>query len=983
VNGFKAATRPARAVRALVESLEDRRLLSSSPSLAAILRQDQIPTIVGDGPNDAYAFSGPAYPTTPDPSTQEVAMPRLQKAGNGPVTITLLASFDVSNQPALRFGYYTPGDPTDTTELFGLNQSESQSLNPVAQGATNFDPGTASFGLYADFPAFTANGQDRISYSEDSLNTWDTAQTRKIRFLPLENPDGSVVANSFVFAVEENTTSYTFTSLVGIISNVKAAPGGAVLGLTNLSGAPSTTRLVFNRIQNVNPSDPGGFTDIVHDQNTVRIQNTGNQTLTITALNLSDANWQLVNPPSLPLNLAAGASTTITIKFVATTDPAHSGNQTNDTTTTNGLTVNAAGGVATGTLTIQSNDLLRTSLAIQLAGYWQDMSESENEPGLATIANLMFGYGTNIGASGPDLPNNGTTPLYYGEELPSAYWYAADPTQPVSVLQLAAWHNQFISGTTTLKTAQIGWYSQGSGTINWLFAHQGGESQSLFPTINGSTTQAAAGSFTPTGAFGWNLDGQNSVDSANTADIALGRSGHAVRFFPVGDGSGNIVPNTWLAVEDYQSTEFANSDFQDNVYLVSNMRPATQAPAPTGAQAFGANGGVQLQWIPASDTNLLGYNVYRSDSPSGPFVKLDTSPIPSFNYLDTTAPSAAVSYYRITAVDSAGESEAGNLSAVPAPAAPSSLVASTVSTSQINLNWTDNSVDETGFLVERSTDGIYFMQIATVGADVTTYADSGLTPNTTYTYRVRATNAAGTSLYSNTSSATTLASHIDPPPTFDVTLGAGGAKSIHFTDPDGTLATLTWSGPGSAVVHFSGASLSDTLNRKTTTVNGVAAIAGINVSSTKSTSSLTVLTHGGNNSIDIANFAANSSFGRLVAKTSTLSGTLSIAGSASAVLVGSMADLSATFGGNLIFLSTARSDNTTLAAAAIKSIALGAIPAARSSNPVGITAHRIDSIAGAVGANKFSLHHLTPVSNPQALLAARNISTAEVVIQLD
>jgi hypothetical protein len=414
VNGFKAATRPARMIRAIIETLEDRRLLSAIPSLAAILQQDQIPTIVGDGPNDAGAYSSPAYPAVPDPSSQEVVMPRLLKAGNGPVTITPLASFDVSNQPALRFGYYVPGDSSDTTELFSLNQSESQSLNPIAQGASSFDPGTSAFGLYGNFPTFVDNGHQRVSYSEEALNTWDAASPRKVRFFPLENPDGSIVPNAYVFAIEDNSASYTFTNLVGIISNVKAVPDGAVLGLENLSGAPSTTRLVFNRIQNRNAADPASFTDIVHDQNALQIQNTGDQTLSITTLNLSDVNWQIVNPPPLPLNIAPGASVAITIKFVATTDPAHAGNQTNDTSTTNGVSVNAAGGVANGTLTILSNDPLRSTLTIQLAGYWQYMSESENEPGLATITNLLFGYGTTVAGSGPALPNNGTTPVYYG-----------------------------------------------------------------------------------------------------------------------------------------------------------------------------------------------------------------------------------------------------------------------------------------------------------------------------------------------------------------------------------------------------------------------------------------------------------------------------------------------------------------------------------------------------------------------------------------
>ena len=62
----------------------------SGLSLAAILREYEIPTIVGDGPNDANAFASTFYPATPDPSSQEVMLPRLVKAGNGPVTISLL-----------------------------------------------------------------------------------------------------------------------------------------------------------------------------------------------------------------------------------------------------------------------------------------------------------------------------------------------------------------------------------------------------------------------------------------------------------------------------------------------------------------------------------------------------------------------------------------------------------------------------------------------------------------------------------------------------------------------------------------------------------------------------------------------------------------------------------------------------------------------------------------------------------------------------
>jgi predicted MPP superfamily phosphohydrolase len=91
-----------------------------------------------------------------------------------------------------------------------------------------------------------------------------------------------------------------------------------------------------------------------------------------------------------------------------------------------------------------------------------------------------------------------------------------------------------------------------------------------------------------------------------------------------------------------------------------------------------------------------------------------------------------------------------------APAAPSALVATAVSSSQITLTWTDNANNESGFKIERSTNGVTYTQIATVGANVTTYADTGLARNKTYRYRVRATGTGGDSAYTNVATAKTL-----------------------------------------------------------------------------------------------------------------------------------------------------------------------------------------------------------------------------------
>jgi hypothetical protein len=85
------------------------------------------------------------------------------------------------------------------------------------------------------------------------------------------------------------------------------------------------------------------------------------------------------------------------------------------------------------------------------------------------------------------------------------------------------------------------------------------------------------------------------------------------------------------------------------------------------------------------------------------------------------------------------------------------LAASATSTSAIALTWTDNATNETGYYVQRSTDGTNFTQVGSVGAGVTSYSDSGLSASTTYYYRVCAYNAAGNSAYTAVASATTQA----------------------------------------------------------------------------------------------------------------------------------------------------------------------------------------------------------------------------------
>ena len=73
----------------------------------------------------------------------------------------------------------------------------------------------------------------------------------------------------------------------------------------------------------------------------------------------------------------------------------------------------------------------------------------------------------------------------------------------------------------------------------------------------------------------------------------------------------------------------------------------------------------------------------------------------------------------------------------------------TLSAAEVTLSWNDNSSNETGFRVERSTDGSSFSVLGTVAADVTAYIDETTQPSSTYWYRVCAWNEFGSSGYTN------------------------------------------------------------------------------------------------------------------------------------------------------------------------------------------------------------------------------------------
>lgn len=522
---------------------------ANEPSLQEILNLYEIQVNVGDDDITTNVINSDTALRKAPLLGDEVSIQKFQKAGAGNVTITPLAVFGpTANNPVTAMGWYISGNVSLSTELLTVSNSPAsngQTVNVNAAGSFSFDPVADTFGFYSRWPFFS----NRRLNSEDALNTFSGSIPHHVRVYPYKK-NGTVTANAYIVAFEEDVSGFDYQDLIFVVQNVKPAPplSNPLLFVENMDNFPNNDNLVFSRVQAPWSRD-GVLYNANHDSVNIRIHNKGINPLIITGLSVSnDTTWKIekfngapyVAGAGLPVSILSGTYVDLSLRFIAKNQG------------TRVVILKEA-------LTITSNDNINPSKKVILHGLWQKQGEGNNEPYAQELLNV-FGFKTVTGFTHTD-PDKGDSTKLKGDEIKPSYFVRVNPAIPITVRQMSAYHG-CCSFTETFR-----WYEKDSTTLHGVFTHITNDGQSVLPRKSLSGTPAS-GNMNPPGAFGIKIGSTDFTDANKNPGKKIG-----VRVWKVLDSSGNIIPNTVIVSNDYLGTSVTNYDYEDNMYYITNIRP--------------------------------------------------------------------------------------------------------------------------------------------------------------------------------------------------------------------------------------------------------------------------------------------------------------------------------------------------------------------------------------------------------------------------
>jgi hypothetical protein len=360
----------------------------------------------------------------------------------------------------------------------------------------------------------------------------------------------------------------------------------------------------------------------------------------------------------------------------------------------------------------------------------------------------------------------------------------------------------YAGGVNTTSYAHTG---RAAATTYYYKMKAEGNPDSAWTAIAGGTTAptglGATAASNSSINLNWTANGSNGAIIGYTYAYASNSSFTGATYVYVnGNGSSSTARSGlatattyWVKIKAEGTSDALDSPF-GSVVTTTTM-PASLSATPVSSSQ------IDLSWTGnGGNGNIVGYTIAMANNSAFTGATYHyVNGAAAAAYSHTGLVSGTTYYYKIKAegtsdpYDSAFTGTVSASTTTNPPNAPSGLGANVVSTSQIDLSWTDNSTNETGFEVKRATDSAFTANVVWVGSiQGTTYSSTGLSAGTTYYYKVRAQGTTQDSAYSTAISATTLSS--DPVP--------AAPSNLSATALSNTQVSLTWTDNSSNETGF-------------------------------------------------------------------------------------------------------------------------------------------------------------------------------------